>query len=436
MTFSFSFSNVGSIHRYYPYFFNLTHEPPTITFTVGIVSDLKLDSTVDWCEVTFDDNSLSLEFENRLVKKFVVNNTDFTKYTDKFKTFSEKGILPLLLVEEKHERQGKETKSLTRPNLLRIIKEELEKNLDIKFQEEEFEILIEELGLGSTEAMLKQIKSFSKINDSTLKRKIKNWTVDNPCYISLRDKLFAVSISNILSFCNELFTDFAENVRYIAPLRATAERYYRYQNLSVDEVDFQGQNLAMFIRNLSEGQQKQFSEWMETMFGFSPSIINSPGHVSLQVQQGEKLNANLADMGFGFSQVLPILTQLWQLGQKNFPIISKTYPWAKPTTFFVIEQPELHLHPRLQSKLAIAFANIVKQAQKQNNDVRLIIETHSDGMVNSFGRLIANGQLNKEEIDIVLFEKQFANQPSKIKISQFSDSGFLQNWPIGFFEPD
>ncbi len=97
---------------------------------------------------------------------------------------------------------------------------------------------------------------------------------------------------------------------------------------------------------------------------------------------------NIADMGFGISQVLPIAAQLWSSSQSA----SRN----SASSFIVIEQPELHLHPEYQARLGDVFAGYIKnQSDKnQNNqsrtqiDSRLIIETHSQHLVNRIGALI------------------------------------------------
>jgi len=263
---------------------------------------------------------------------------------------------------------------------------------------------------------------------------VKDWDENSEDFLKLRDILIAFNVLQFLQIYEEELSNFARSIRYIAPVRATAERYYRIQNLAVDEVDFQGQNLPMFLRNLTDTERKNFSEWTESLFGFSFQPSPSGGHTSIYVSQGEGIKFNLTDMGFGFSQILPILTQLWQLSQKR--AIRRIRPFGGNSIYFTMEQPELHLHPRMQSRLAVAFSSIIQQAMKENIDLRLIIETHSDTILNTFGRLIANGALNPELINVVLFEKPHADQPSNVRISNYDNKGYLTNWPYGFFEPE
>lgn len=103
---------------------------------------------------------------------------------------------------------------------------------------------------------------------------------------------------------------------------------------------------------------------------------------------------------------------------------------------FAIEQPELHLHPGLQAKLADVFIAAVELARENKIDLRLIIETHSEVIINRIGHRIANKELNSKDVNVVLFEKEPAALSTKVSFSDYDEDGFLTNWPIGFLEPD
>ncbi|MBK7918404.1 MAG: AAA family ATPase [Chloroflexi bacterium] len=100
-----------------------------------------------------------------------------------------------------------------------------------------------------------------------------------------------------------------------------------------------------------------------------------------------------------------------------------------------IEQPELHLHPRLQAKVADAFVSTIQTAKDLNLDLRLIIETHSETIVNRFGHSIAQGDLSHKDISVVLFEKSDSMKQTKVRTSYYDNEGFLIDWPLGFFDP-
>lgn len=221
-------------------------------------------------------------------------------------------------------------------------------------------------------------------------------------------------------------------VHYIAPLRATAERYYRLRNLAIDEVDYQGKNLAIFLRGLPTNRMRSFQRWTQKYFGFHVIVEKSPGHLSVNIALGAGgTSINMSDTGFGYSQILPIITQLWDLSTRpeqisrgeNVPLV------------IAIEQPELHLHPALQAKLAKAFIACIQLATENGYHLQLLIETHSDTIVNYFGRAIAHKVLPNTDVSVVLFDRDPETKHTKVHSSGYDESGYLEDWPIGFFSP-
>lgn len=245
---------------------------------------------------------------------------------------------------------------------------------------------------------------------------------------SYRLSAFASLLRDAQIYVNEYF----KASTYIAPIRAIAERFYRPQNLSVEDVDFQGKNLAVFLRSFTTLQMKEFNEWTEKHFNFSAFIQSGGGHLSVRIKEGGE-DRNLADTGFGYSQVIPIVTQLWSLIKSRNKNL--TLPTTMPITY-LIEQPELHLHPRMQAGLADAFVDAVKMSRSEKVNLNLIIETHSEAIINRLGHRIIRGDISPEQINIVIFDKEKPGCPTKITTGTYSKDGFLTNWPYGFFEPD
>lgn len=236
---------------------------------------------------------------------------------------------------------------------------------------------------------------------------------------------------NLLDTFNSLFVNTARNVRYIAPLRATAERYYRSRNISVGAVDSRGENLPMFIASISPSDLRNLREWLLNNFHIDLEVISEGGHISLHIRhEGSENIFNITDTGFGFSQVIPILIQLWSLiFQKKRSNTDIEFP-----IIYVIEQPELHLHPRMQSIIADIFCKAIVEAISKKIDLRIIMETHSESIINKVGKIINNGNFENDNTNIVIFEKTNKDSYSKIKISKFKENGQLENWPWGFFD--
>lgn len=253
----------------------------------------------------------------------------------------------------------------------------------------------------------------------------------NEKLIFLDDMLLLYEMDEIYDTISDALYAYFRNVYYIAPVRATAQRYYQLFNIAVNEVDCRGKNLAIFLNSLTETQFKEFQKFTDDNLGFRVEKSLSEGHISLKVKKsGASKAVNLSDTGFGYSQILPIITQIWyivatmKVNKKNGPDIPITV---------AIEQPELHLHPALQAKLIDV---IVKVMQQSKQSIKFIIETHSETMINRFGNLIYKNKLNKEDINVYVFDKELGDEDTTIRESKYDEDGYLENWPIGFFEPE
>ncbi|MCY4106179.1 MAG: AAA family ATPase [Chloroflexi bacterium] len=120
---------------------------------------------------------------------------------------------------------------------------------------------------------------------------------------------------------------------------------------------------------------------------------------------------SIADVGFGVSQVLPVLVAL---------------AVAQPGQMVYIEQPELHLHPRAQ----VALAEVLADAA--NRGVRVVVETHSSLLLLSVMTKIARDKIDSDKVKLHWFERN--NETGKTKISSRNpdESGSYGDWPQDF----
>lgn len=222
-----------------------------------------------------------------------------------------------------------------------------------------------------------------------------------------------------------------KNVRYVAPLRASTERYYRYQDLSVDELDHRGENIGMFLSNIPLQWRRKLDDWTEQHFKFKIKEETSSSHIAIRLIYGDDaVSDNIADMGFGFSQILPIVVQLWSVASGYEKTLK---PSVGLPFIFAIEQPELHLHPRMQAALATVFTTSIILAKENDIDLRLIIETHSSAMISKLGDLIAMQDTDKNDINVIIFEQDRKLRRTNLSYSNFNSDGELEHWPTGFF---
>lgn len=107
---------------------------------------------------------------------------------------------------------------------------------------------------------------------------------------------------------------------------------------------------------------------------------------------------NIADVGYGVVSVLPL---------------AKALVDAPSGTLFLLQQPEIHLHPSAQAKLVKFLAG---------SSHRFIIETHSDHIIDWFRILVTEGRMDPSDFGIVYFEQQ-ADDPSATRLYQLSLDG-------------
>ncbi len=279
---------------------------------------------------------------------------------------------------------------------------------------------------------IKSIKCTKKWNTT-----VAQWTTTNNKFnfiSGLLDWYFIVNNSFVI---NEEITRILKNIHYIAPLRASTERYYRYQELGVYEIDHKGGNLAMFIRNIYHTERESLNNWTLENFGFKiEDFDDTDSHLSIKISKGNGSSFNISDMGFGYSQILPIIVQLWSISSGyETRLKNNEFNHNEISSVIVaIEQPELHLHPKMQADVATVFSKSISLAKKNNIKLKLIIETHSQTLISKFGDMISdNSDFSPDDISIVLFEQDTKNYTTEIKYSSFNEDGVLTAWPYGFF---
>jgi len=279
---------------------------------------------------------------------------------------------------------------------------------------------------------LKNIKNTPK----SWQKNIANLTDEDAKLI--RDVSFACVIPPLLQFVGENIPQFAKKVQYIAPSRAIAERFYRTRDISVAEIDHHGENLPMYIHSLSSKQKEELNEWLKKYFNIEVFIKNEGMHLEIMVSEQSNTSANnIADIGFGYSEILPVILTLW----------SSIHESHKCPSIIAIEQPELHLHPQLQAQLADVLVQITKVNKKRffvkgtkhplvSCKIPLMIETHGEAIIDRIGQLIEDGKAAREDVQVLLFEPDEDNGGIKIRVSQYDEDGCLVNWPYGFFTPN
>jgi hypothetical protein len=237
----------------------------------------------------------------------------------------------------------------------------------------------------------------------------------------------------VLGEADAQLSSYARQIAYLRPFREDPRRSYRHQDLKIDNINPTGDNLAMFLRSLSASDKKGFDEWTQAKFGFKVTTRSRDGSTSLRIERdGEE--HNLIDMGYGFSQVLPVIAQLWMPTRS---IESPKRRRAAPISTICVEQPELHLHPGMQRQLARAIGSVVARGRElgeQGARTPLMVETHSQSILLEIGRMVGAGELHPDDVQVLFFERR-RGEDTVVKTFAYDEEGVLpEAWPFGFLE--
>ena len=138
------------------------------------------------------------------------------------------------------------------------------------------------------------------------------------------------------------------------------------------------------------------------------------GRLAKGTSQGQDL-VNVADVGFGVSQVLPVLVALLV---------------AEKGQLVYIEQPELHLHPRAQYALAGIMADAAERG------VKVVAETHSALLLLQIRTLLAKGDLDPDLVKLHWFLRDPEDGTTSIHSTDLDENGAFGEWPEDFGDID
>ena len=258
------------------------------------------------------------------------------------------------------------------------------------------------------------------------------------------EKFYRVSDLSIARFKNAGFlTDFAlatENflgsIAYLGPLRKHPQRTYQWSGDTPEGVGQAGEATVAAIlaaqhedRMLNRGPKKAKQAFTSFIAGWLKDLGVIHSFLVKPVAEGRKEyevlvkthagapEVKITDVGFGVSQVLPALVQAF---------------YCPPHSTVWMEQPEIHLHPQVQAELADAFISAIKAREDgKERDVQLIIESHSEHLLNRLQRRIAEGALVPEDVAIYFCRRSGAStELEPLRVNMF---GEIENWPENFF---
>ncbi len=125
----------------------------------------------------------------------------------------------------------------------------------------------------------------------------------------------------------------------------------------------------------------------------------------------------LTDVGFGVSQILPVIVETLYVPRRSV---------------VVFEQPEIHLHPRVQAELADLFVDAIRARENgEPRDCQFIIESHSEHFLRRLQRRIAEEELSADEAALYVVHADGGS--ARVETLDVDEFGNIRNWPEGFF---
>ncbi|MBQ4677008.1 AAA family ATPase [Aeromonas hydrophila] len=226
----------------------------------------------------------------------------------------------------------------------------------------------------------------------------------------------ATIIAKIIDQCSYQLQDAINKstILHVSPLRAFPQRYYLLDKTILrTELDTSnGTELAEILKRNQPILTRINNLLQDFNLVMKVDNINDVIHKITVVQDGVDLE--ITDVGFGISQVIPILVQAFI---------------SPPGSITIIEQPEIHLHPRMQAWLVDA---LIEESLSSNK--RFVIETHSEAIIRRIRRRVVESTYSIKESDVIIYDIQKDEKNcSFLQEIELKANGDIA-WPDGFLD--
>jgi predicted ATPase len=212
-------------------------------------------------------------------------------------------------------------------------------------------------------------------------------------------------------------------VEFVGPFRANPQRLYVLTGESPSSVGRHGERALEILRNDEKRKGKakknllrEVTNWMANAEIASSIYIQSFTDRYFEVIVRNfytNEEENLADVGFGCGQVIPILVAGFHVRQGGV---------------LIAEEPEIHLHPKAQAELGSLVHILYRRG------IQLFIETHSEHLLVRLQSHVARGEIDPEDVHVFYVDpagKKRAKEITRIPLGK--DGYFQKKWPKGFF---
>ena len=224
-----------------------------------------------------------------------------------------------------------------------------------------------------------------------------------------------------------------DSIHYLGPLREHPRREYHWGGSSPKDVGQRGERTMEAILTATRDKEKRrlrppgpgiprrpfqqiIAHWLKKLglihdFRLEEIAKGANLYRAMIGTTRSSVSTPLTDVGFGVSQILPVLVLLYYVPEGSTVLL---------------EQPEIHLHPAVQSGLADVMLNVATVRKMQ-----IIVESHSEHLMRRLQRRVAEGGESSEDVKLYFVSSERAQaQVSDLRLNEW---GEIESWPPEFF---
>ena len=277
---------------------------------------------------------------------------------------------------------------------------------------------------------------FDLVTDSGQFRFIRNLGRKWPLPPPIKTHLFPNEVRNYFQNADFLgdfelkYENLMDSIYYLGPLREHPRREYHWSGSTAADVGERGERtINAILAATRDGEmrslgykrkrrpfQEMIAYWLRELrliheFRLEEIAEGTNLYQAMVKTTSSGVTTALTDVGFGVSQVLPAIVLLYHVPEGSTVLM---------------EQPEIHLHPAVQSGLADVMLNVASA-----RNVQMIVESHSEHLMRRLQRRVAEGEATSE--DVKLYFVSTDKGVSHVSDLTLNEWGEIEDWPDNFF---